>query len=522
MWATRSRPPRPGQPDPLKRDFAVAAGHALTADAAAEAVRAGGTAVDAVVAGALMSTVAEPVLSGLLGGGFLMVHEPRGAARLLDFFVQTPARKISRQDLDFRAIEARFGTASQEFHIGAGTIAVPGVVPGLAEAHERYGRIPFRDLASPAARAARDGVEVTRYQSDLFRIVEAILVASPEVRAIFCDDDSVLSPGALWKNPALADVIATLAVEGPRFVTEGEVAAALLAATANGGHLTAWDLKSYAPVWRDPLSCARAGARVRVNPPPSLGGALVSFALQAAPQDPDLVHLVRTLSATAEARIETLLDRAPGIAVGKLLDPGLLARYRAEIREAPRARRGTTHISVIDRSGMGAAMTLSNGEGSGLIAPGTGIMPNNMMGEADLLPEGFDAWQPGRRLSSMMAPLTVDWPDGRMAMLGSGGSNRIRSALAQVLIALIDRDAHLADAIEAPRAHVEPGEPEAVDFEDVAGEANRAAILAHWPQTRAWPERSMFFGGVHGVMREASGGLAAAGDPRRAGVAIRG
>jgi len=504
-------------------EFAIAAGHHLTAETAAEVLRAGGTAVDAAIAGAMMAMVAEPVLANLLGGGFLMVREPGGAAHLLDFFVQTPGRKLAPDDLDFRAITAHFGTATQEFHIGAGTVGVPGVAPGLAEANARFGRVPLRDLAAPACAAARKGVTITSYQARLSRIIAAILDASPEVRALFCECGVPLDAGAVWRNPELADVLETFAAEGPRFVTEGEVAGALLSVCADGGHLRTEDLKAYRPEWRQPLSCRRGDARIRLNPPPSLGGALIAFALQMATRSPAPAAIVRALEATAKARIESGLDDGPEAAALHLLDPDLVARYRAEIAGQAAATRGTTHISVIDRDGMGAALTLSNGEGCGLIAPGTGMMPNNMMGEADLLPGGFHVWQPGRRLSSMMAPLTIDWQDGRMEMLGSGGSNRIRSALAQVLVDLIDNGAHLADAIERPRVHVEsgtPGEPVAVDFEDLGGDAMRDAILSAYPQARPWPERSMFFGGVHAVQRTASGDLTAAGDPRRAGYAM--
>jgi len=144
-----------------------------------------------------------------------------------------------------------------------------------------------------------------------------------------------------------------------------------------------------------------------------------------------------------------------------------------------------------------------------------------MLGEADLLPGGFGVWTPGVRLSSMMAPLAVSWADGRVAMLGSGGSNRIRSALMQVLIALVDHDASLEQAILAPRLHVEGAEAPVLDHEETGlAEADRAALHAVWPEARGWRERSMFFGGAHGVERDARGAVSAFGDPRRAGHAL--
>ncbi|MEL6210425.1 MAG: gamma-glutamyltransferase, partial [Pseudomonadota bacterium] len=202
-------------------------------------------------------------------------------------------------------------------------------------------------------------------------------------------------------------------------------------------------------------------------------------------------------------------------------------RFRAALEALtagrPAARRGTTHLSAVDSAGWAAALTLSNGEGCGLIVPGTGIMPNNMLGEEDLVPGDPLGWREGVRLSSMMAPMAVSWPDGRAAMLGSGGSNRIRTALAQVVARVVDRGEPLDVAIQAPRLHVEGVREAAVDFEEAGlAEGDRAALLDAFPEARGWGEPSMFFGGVHGVMRDAGGGLSAAGDARRDGVGLAG
>ena len=499
------------------KQFSVAAGHSVTLDAAAVVLDEGGTAVDAAVAAAMAAMVAEPVLAGLLGGGFLMVRPPAGGPRCLDFFVQTPRRKRPEGELDFRAIEAQFGTATQEFHIGAGAIATPGVAPGLAEAHARFGRMPLRELVQPALKAAREGLRVTSYQAELGRIVAAILTATPQAEALFCKEGVPLAEGETWANPALADVLETYALEGPRFVTEGEVAQALLALTDQGGHLLPEDLSRYIPRWRDPLTVSRRDATVHLNPAPALGGALIGFGLDLLPNDWEATDLASVFALTSAARRESGLDDDPHSGSARLFSEEVRARYQRELHGLRASTRGTTHISVIDRHGMGAALTLSNGEGCGLIARGTGIMPNNMLGEDDLVPGDWLSWDEDRRLSSMMAPSVVDWRDGRFAMIGSGGSNRIRTALVQVLARIIDHRARLDAAIEAPRLHVE-GMPATLDFEDLAGEGTREALLRAYPEGRAWPDRSMFFGGVHGAMSCPRNGLSAAGDPRRAGV----
>ncbi|MGM0584482.1 MAG: gamma-glutamyltransferase [Pseudomonadota bacterium] len=493
--------------------FAVAAGHAASAEAGAEALRAGGSAVDACIAAALTACAVEPVLAGLLGGGFLMVREPNGKARLLDAFVQTPRRARPRDEWDLREVHADFGTATQAFHIGAASIASPGLAAGLWEAHARFGRVPMPDLAAPAVQAAARGAPLSAFQAHVLQVVAPIYTATPAARALYCPEEGRLArAGETLRNPELADVLDVWAREGARLTQEGEVAALLVEAARAGGHLTREDLAAYAPVWREPLAVERAGARLHLNPAPGLGGALIAFALEMMPDRPDAAALARAFALTARARLEAGED-----GVHALLSPESLAHWRAAAAHRP-ATRGTTHVSAVDASGMAAALTLSNGEGCGLILPGTGLMPNNMLGEEDLLPGGLDRWRPDTRLASMMAPTILAWPGGAVAALGSGGSSRIRSAMASVLARLTDRGEALDAAIHAPRLHAE-GRPPEVDFEDRFPDAERAALLAASPEARPWPADSLFFGGVHAVRRAPSGAAEAAADPRRDGAA---
>lgn len=505
----------------MGKGFGIAAGHALTAEAGAEAMRAGGTAMDGAVAAAFAAMVAEPVLAGLLGGGFAMVRPPGGRPRLFDMFVSTPGRRKPADEVDFRAVEADFGTVTQEFHIGAGSVAASGLARGLAEAHAAHGRLPTRDLVAPAIAAAREGVKVTPFQARLSRIVAPILSASAGARALHWSGDAPRGEGALARNPDFAEVLETYAAEGPRFVQEGEIAAALMATLGGGGHLSAGDLSGWRAAWREPLERERAGARIALNPLPALGGALVALALDLLGREPSAADLARAFEAVARARLETGLDGDPERGARALADPALLARLRAAAAAHAPAPRGTTQISAVDAEGMAVSLTLSNGEGCGLVIPGTGIMPNNMLGEADLLPGGFEAWVPGRRMASMMAPAVMVWPDGRVAALGSGGSNRIRSAMATAIARLADAPgpAGLEAATAGPRVHAEivDGRPR-VDAE-LAGlsEAERAALLEAYPDARLWDEPSMFFGGVHAVIAAPSGAVHAAGDARRGG-----
>jgi gamma-glutamyltranspeptidase/glutathione hydrolase len=307
-----------------------------------------------------------------------------------------------------------------------------------------------------------------------------------------------LGVGDRFANPALAAFLADL---DPRGFAAPALARQVHEEMARrGGLVTATDLVSYEVVERVPLEVRWRGHRLLTNPPPAFGGELVALGLllleerEGWPAPPaSVAHAV----ALADAMVATDEAREAGPVASEL------ARRRAT--------GGTTHVSVRDAAGNVATMTTSNGEGSGWVIPGTGVIANNMMGEDDLHPGGFHATAPGVRVASMMAPSVVVDPEGSACLVvGSGGSKRIRTALLQVLAGVIDQGRPLAEAVDAPRVHwdgevlhVEPGWPDPV----------LAALAERWP-LRRWDERDLYFGGVHAV---APG--AAAGDPRRGGAA---
>jgi gamma-glutamyltranspeptidase/glutathione hydrolase len=508
---------------------AVAAGHPATAAAAAEILEDGGNAFDAALAAVFAAFTAEPVLASLGGGGFLMARPEGAAPRLYDFFVQTPRRKRREDDLDFHPILADFGPETQEFHIGLGAAATPGTARGLFEIHRELCRLPMTRVAEPGARLAAEGCTVNELQAEICRIVHPILLASPAGRAVFGGDapTGTVKPGDRIRWPGLADLLEVLAREGDRLFYEGEIGRAIVAASdGGGGQLTADDLKGYRVARRRPLGRTFAGARLALNPPPAAGGLLIGLGL--ALLDPQQLreagagrpgHVERLVRAMA--RVNRLRERFapaddPAIA-DRLLDPELLDAYRAEVSGLAPASRGTTHVSAVDARGNAAALTLTNGEGCGRLGPGDGFMLNNMLGEADLNPAGHHAWPVDTRLSSMMAPTLILWPDGAATALGSGGSNRIRSAMTQVLVNLVAFAQPAAQAVDAPRLHLEDG---LLSIEGGFAEDAARAAAALAPESRGWPDRSLFFGGVHTVHAKANGSLEAYGDPRRGGAAL--
>ena len=498
----------------------VAAGHALTVAAAEDVLRAGGNAYDAAIAALATSFVTEPVLSSPGGGGFLLAVPVGERPRVYDFFVQTPRGRRSAEDVEFYPVMADFGPARQEFHIGRGTVATPGVMRGIAEIHADLGTVPLRELVSPACRHALEGVEVSAMQAYLQGVVEAIIGASEASLSIFASIEApnrIARAGERSVNPMLADALEAMAIEGADLFYRGEIAASLVSDMAHGGHLAAADLASYRVEKREPLSFDYRGSRILTNPPPSSGGTLFGFGLDllrahdvGAESFGSAGHvglLATAMEATAAARIEHSIDALAS------LDPASAGRWREQVAWRMRAFRGTTHVSVIDGAGNIASATVSNGEGSSYVIPGTGIVMNNMLGEDDLNPDGFHRWAPDERMTSMMAPTALAWDHGRRVATGSGGSNRIRTALLQVIVNLVDFAMEVEEAVVAPRIHVED------TFLSVEGGFDveqLAPVLEAWPDHQLWDARNMFFGGAHTV---ASGGRGAeaAGDPRRDG-----
>ena len=499
---------------------AVAAGHPQTAEAGALLLEAGGNAFDAVLAALCTACVAEPVLTSLGGGGFLTARTAAGETRVYDFFVQTPRRKRALDEIEFFPVVADFGTAQQEFHIGLGSLATPGTVRGLFDVHRELGSVPMRRIVEPAVTAARDGVRLNRLQAYIFGIVSPIYLATPGARALYAspeDPRRLYGAGERMRQPELADTLERLATEGDRLFYEGEMARALVALCEHqGGQLGAADLAGYRTCRRTPLRRDYRGARLYLNPLPSSGGLLIAFALAllakhdlgagafGAPE-----HLL-TLARVME---QTNLARSTGPADERLLHDDWLARYRWAVHGRPLATRGTTQISVLDARGNAASLTLSNGEGCGHVLPGTGIMLNNMLGEEDLNPEGFHCWREDVRVSSMMAP-TVAEHAGRLIALGSGGSNRLRTAILQTLCNLIDFGMPPDAAVEAPRIHLERGK---ISIEPGFGPDCVRLLTDHWPDHQLWEEPNLFFGGTHTVVYDGRQ-FAGAGDPRRGGV----
>jgi gamma-glutamyltranspeptidase/glutathione hydrolase len=521
----------------------IAAGGPETAAAGAAMLRRGGNAVDAAVAAAFASFIAEIGVVHLGGSGVAQIYDPEsGESVVYDFFSNMPGlgRNGRPSQIDFTEVIIDFGATTQSFHLGRASVAVPGNIAGLCQMAADHGRLPLEVLLEPAIALARDGVAISPFQADTCKLLTPLYLHTQGMRDVFEIDGRVIRPGARLFIPHLAETLQALAAEGEALAREGWLAEAILAdQAAKGGLLTAEDLAAYRVRRCEPIRLAYRDYELLLPPPSSSGGVLTAFTLSLLSRfdaarrphgsAPYLQLLYEVMSATARARVywDQWCEAGPEEeAIARLLDETFIDEYEVEVREYLERKRpspsqaeapgpaNTSHLSVIDGDGLAVGLTTTAGESAGYIVPNTGYIPNNILGEADLHPAGFHTRPAGQRIPTMMAPTVILHRGETRMVVGSGGSIRIRSAILQAMSNLLDYRFPLRRAVNDARVHVEEGvlqceagyDPEAVQ------------TLAGWgyPVNR-WHTRSIYFGGAHSVSRTGSGRLVAAGDNRRGG-----
>ena len=394
----------------------IAAGSAPTADAGAEVLAEGGNAVDAAVAACFATAVGEPTLTSLAGGG-MMIHRDGGTGKvtICDFFSDAP--RMGLRDLgepDFFAIDLDFGPTTQQFHIGAASAAVPGVIPGLCEALGKWGTKPLAEVVAPACRMLREGYLQGPYQGFAAKLLEPILTYTESGRNVFHVDGRMVGEGDLFRLPQLADTLEAMARRGWRSYYEDVLVAAMLEqfGPERGGLLTKEDFDAYQVHFREPLALKYHNSRVLTPPPPAAGGPMIAMMLKllgtrqlgtidrTSPRHAGL--LACAMAVADESRPEGALA-LEGARFDHWLEHfvALCETGRLPSAKAPGGPANTTHISVIDQKGDAAAVTFSYGEGNAHVIGDTGIVMNNLMGEDDLFPQGFDFAPRGKRLPTM-------------------------------------------------------------------------------------------------------------------------
>ncbi len=521
----------------------IAAGGPETAAAGAVMLQQGGNAVDAAVAAAFASFIAETGVVHLGGSGIAQIYDPRnGRAVVYDFFSNMPGlgRAQMPAALDFAEVMIDFGATTQSFHLGRAAVAVAGNIEGLCQMAADFGRLPLAKLLEPAITLARQGVALHPFQADTCALLSPLYTHTAGMREIFAPHGRIIQPHERLFIPHLAETLEALAQEGAALARNGRLAQAILAdQEANGGLLTAQDLLSYRVYCLEPIRLPYRDYEILLPPPSSTGGVLTAFTLKllAAFDPTQFAHgsaahlqlLYAVLAATTRARRDwdAWLDALPAPeAVERFLAPSYVNEYIRQVQEVVLTKRplapapephgpgNTSHLSVIDGDGLAIGLTTTAGESAGYVVPGTGYIPNNICGEADLHPAGFHMRPAGQRIPTMMTPLIVLHQAQTRLVSGSGGSERIRSAILQVLNNVLDYGLTLDEAVNHPRVHLENGVLQLEAGYDPAA----ADALESWGyRVNRWSRRSIYFGGAHSVQRLADGRLLAAGDNRRGG-----
>ncbi|MCP5098691.1 MAG: gamma-glutamyltransferase [Chloroflexi bacterium] len=521
----------------------IAAGGADTAVAGISILKQGGNAIDAAVAAAFVSFIAEIGVVHLGGSGIAHIFNSKnGRSFTYDFFSNAPGLGAELPtSFDFNEVMIDFGATTQSFHLGRASVAVPGNILGLCQMAADYGRLSLPALLQPAIEMAKSGISLAPFQADTCKLLESLYTNTASMRDIFAPTGKLIQANEHLYIPDLADTLTDLAHEGMAYARNGRLAQALVAdQQANGGLLTATDLEQYEVLKRPSIRQSYRDYELLLPFPSSVGGVLTAFTLKLLAQFDvsKLTHgstnhlrlLYEVMVATNRARVvwDEATDRMPvDEAIRRFLAESYVEKYRDEVAAAirsnqaspyvpePPAPNNTSHLSVIDGDGLAVSLTTTAGESAGYVVPGTGYIPNNIMGEGDLHPNGFHTRPAGQRIFTMMTP-TIVVKDGQPRLVvGSGGSIRIRSAILQVLSNLLDFGMSLHEAVNTARVHVESGalqceagyDPKAVDeLESLGYAVNR------------WPTRSIYFGGAHSVSRTENGRLVGAGDNRRGGV----
>jgi gamma-glutamyltranspeptidase / glutathione hydrolase len=488
--------------------LAIAAGNRLGAQVAEGIAKAGGNAVDACLASAIMAWVAEPCMASLAGGGFIAVRSPDGTVEVFDGNSAMPHSVPSTPGQGIERVYTPDYSDGMYTGIGPGAVAVPGILAAAHAAWSAHGRVEWPTLFSGAVDAGRDGISFPKTSAYYVSATwNEIWSAFDSARALFAPDGRVLDEGETIVQADLADTLEAIAQGGPSVFYGGEVGRAICdELRGDGGFLTAEDFERYEAIVRPPIKTEAFGWRVESNPPPAVGGAVLTHML-ALLEGTDLSDPVSRLSAIVEAQ-----RAAAGYRTERYDDPADVAGALDEALDALRmANRSpsTTHTSTADSDGYVCALTESSGYGAGMVVGG--VLLNNTLGEEELNPLGVHRLPPGCRCHSNMAPTIASGPT-RVVGLGSPGASRIVGSIAQTLIRLAVDGESLADAVAAPRGHLDPREQGETLCYEPGLPGDQLAYIE-----RPFDQIHMYFGAVQVASVDADGTVDAAHDPRRSG-----
>jgi gamma-glutamyltranspeptidase/glutathione hydrolase len=523
---------------------AVAAAEENAARAGLEILRKGGNAADAAVAVSFALAVTWPEAGNIGGGGFWNSRDARGRSLVVDYREAAP--RLAARDLFTRPGRNGVVPSSTEGALASG---VPGTVAGLALAHRRTGRLPWKTVLEPAVRLARDGFVMTEAVSDSIAGEKERLAKDAEAARIFLPGGAPPAAGKLFRQPDLARTLAAIRDRGEDGFYRGETARRFEASQRRaGGLISRGDLARYEAKIRKPLRFQFAGYEIVTTPAPSSGPVLAEMALAIArvadrvrEPSPAAVHWVAEIEKRAfRDRNRWLGDPAfPGVRERLFTDPARIDRLVASIDpkhatataalakvfpESPT----TTHFSVMDGDGMAVSITttLNDSFGSARVAPGLGFLLNNEMddfaarpGEKNMygLVQGdVNAVAPGKRMLSSMCPSIAVAGGKNVLVWGTPGGSTIPTTNLQVLVRRLLRNEPLGDSLSGARFH-QQDHPDAIEVETGRFDAEWLDALRAMGHEIKDRKR---LGCVHAIAVEKDGTVVAAADPRGSGAAL--
>jgi len=476
----------------------VVSAHELAARAGVEIMKAGGNAVDAAVATGFALAVVHPAAGNLGGGGFMLIHMASGDAHFIDYREKAPAAAKPDMYLDTQGNVIKDASV-----IGYKAIGVPGSVAGMVYAEHKYGKLTLKQVMVPAIRLANQGYALTWVEARDMR--DKFLMKFPESRRVFQRNGNYYRQGEIFRQPDLARTLERIAAKPDDFY-RGELARELVASMRKGGGLIkAQDLAAYEVKEREPVRGTYRGYDIIGAPPPSSGGTVLIELLNIL-EGYDLAKMedrsAESIHFTTEAFRRAFFDRAEfmgdpdfaKIPVAQLIDKKYAAAWRDSIQPDRASASGelkrpaifseleqyatthpephmekehphTTHYSVVDAEGNAVAVTttLNDWFGSRVTAEGLGFLLNDEMDDfsakpgaanSDGLIQGTaNAIGPGKRPLSSMSP-TIVLHDGKtFLVLGSPGSSKIITTVANVLMGVVDYGMNIQEAVDAPRFH---------------------------------------------------------------------
>jgi gamma-glutamyltranspeptidase/glutathione hydrolase len=517
----------------------VVSAHGLASKAGVEILKSGGNAIDAAVTTAFCLAVVEPNASGLGGGGYLVLKLANENELIcLDFRETAPGECT---DDIFYNNEEKFSIITR---FGGKSAGIPGMVAGLLDIHQKYGKLPLSRVMKQAIHYAREGFEISANLSAIILDKYDILSRYPETATIYLMDLLPPPPGTILKNLQLAKSLELIVQNGSKEFYEGSIAHLLIKTVENeNGLITLTDLKNYKPEYRKPVIGTYRDYQVISSSPSSGGGTNVIQLLnilegynlkKMGHNSAEYIHiLAEAMKMVLKDKDKYMGDPAFGdVPVAKLIDKTYAQSLRKFI-SAHEARYdyypdlqlrdeagSTTHLSVADKDRNIVALTQSINFwfSSGIIVKGTGILLNNHMADFADKPGFANSIEPNKRPVSNMAP-TILLKDGKPFLtIGTPGGLRIVGALVQIIINIIDFNMGLDAAIEAPRMHAYG------KYLDLEGRIAQTVIkeLEKMGHTIVMKNKyDAYFGGAQGIIiNDISGILYGGADSRRDGVAV--